>query len=82
MTVEEATQPVEVWPDNAMSVNVFIAMSTQWRVGMSGPTGLDYNALPSVMKLVGVPKKSRASVFDDVRTLEDSAMETMKKAKK
>ena len=82
MTVEEATQPVEVWPDNAMSVNVFIAMSTQWRVGMNGATGLDYNALPSVMKLVGVPKKSRASVFDDVRTLEDSAMETMKKAKK
>ena len=82
MTVEEATQPVEVWPDNAMSVNVFITMSTQWRVGMNGATGLDYNALPAVMKLIGVPKKLRTAVFDDIRTLEDSAMETIRKAKK
>ena len=65
-----------------MSVNTFIALSTQWRVCMAGATGLDYNVLPSVMKLVGVPKSLRSSVFDDVRTLEDSAMETMKKAKK
>lgn len=65
-----------------MSVNVFIAMSTQWRVGMNGATGLDYNALPAVMKLIGVPKNLRTSVFDDIRTLEDSAMETIRKAKK
>lgn len=82
MTVEEATQPIEVWPDNVLAVNTFIAMSTQWRVGMNGVTGMDYNVLPNVMKLIGVPKKLRESVFDDIRTLEDSAMETIRKAKK
>lgn len=61
-----------------MAVNTFIAMSTQWRVGMAGATGLDYNALPVVMRMVGVPQKDRFSVFEEVRTMEDSALETMR----
>lgn len=82
LTLEEATPETEVWPDNSMPVNVFIALSTQWRVGMAGATGLDYNAVPSVMRLLGVPKKLRTSVFDDLRIMEDAALETMRKANK
>ena len=81
-TVDEAGGPAEeVWPDNVATVNVFVAMSTQWRVGMGGPTGLDYAALPPVLRLLGVPTADRADVFDGLRTMEDAALETMRKSK-
>ncbi|HHY1261524.1 TPA: DUF1799 domain-containing protein [Yersinia enterocolitica] len=35
---------IEIWPDVWPAFNVIRAMSTQWRTGMSGPTGLDYCA--------------------------------------
>ncbi|WP_425286327.1 DUF1799 domain-containing protein [Candidatus Fukatsuia endosymbiont of Tuberolachnus salignus] len=31
-----------MWPDIWPSFLVMRAMSTQWRTGMAGPTGLDY----------------------------------------
>lgn len=70
-----------VWPDNLLAVNTFVAMSTQWRVGAMGATGLDYNALPAVMRMIGVPVQDRADVFEDVRTLEDAALTLMRDSK-
>ena len=83
LTIEEATQGqvVEVWPDNLLAVNTFVAMSTQWRVGAMGATGLDYNALIDVMKLIGVHAKDRGDVFEDVRIMEDAALKLMKESK-
>lgn len=82
MTLEEASGPaVGIWPDNLAAVNVFIALGTQWRVGMAGATGLDYGAIDPVMRLVGVPRAERLEVFEDLRVLEDAALETMRKAK-
>jgi hypothetical protein len=81
--VEEASgPPVEVWPDNVQALNVMIAMGTQWRVGMAGATGLDYSALPAVMCLVGVPASERGDVFEAIRTMEDAALQTMRKSLK
>lgn len=54
-------------------------MGTQWRVGMSGATGLDYAALPVVMRLAGIPAKDRADVFEGIRTMEDAALTKMHK---
>lgn len=84
LTLEEATenQVVEVWPDNLVAVNTFVAMGTQWRTGVAGATGLDYNALPMVMRMVGVPVADRPDVFEDVRTMEDAALSLMREDKK
>lgn len=83
LTLEEAQgEAVGVWPDNLQAVNVFISLSTQWRTGMNGATGLDYNALPVVMRMTGVMQADRAAVFEDVRTLEDAAMEIMREVQK
>jgi hypothetical protein len=57
---------------------VFVAMSTQWRVGMSGPTGLDYNALPTVLRLTGAARGDWADLFEAVRVMEDAALEKMR----
>lgn len=53
-------------------------MSTQWRVGMAGATGLDYNALPAVLRLSEVQRKDWPAIFDDLRILEDAALALMR----
>lgn len=58
---------------------VFEAMGTQWRVGPSGATGLDYGALPAVMDLLAVPQDQRRQVFADVRVMESEAISVMHK---
>ena len=44
----EDFDPIEIWPDNELSFNVFVVISTQWRVGAGGATGLDYCVLPEI----------------------------------
>lgn len=78
MTIDEATPTAEIWPDNLAAVNVFIAMDTQWRTGYSGATGLDYNALPAVLRLTGVARKAWPGIFNDLRILEDAALTLMR----
>lgn len=66
--------PIEVWPENWEPYLVFDSVGTQWRTGMSGATGLDYNVLPGAMDRVGVKKKRRAAVHDAVRVMESAAL--------
>lgn len=75
LTVEEAQgSGVGIWPDNVPIVNVFTAMSTQWRVSHAGPIGLDYNALPVVMRMAGILRAEQSDVFEGVRIMEDAAL--------
>ena len=74
----EAENTVEVWPDNVQAVNVFVAMGTQWRCGPGGAIGLDYSALPQVLRLTKVPRADWPEVFDLLRILEDAALEKMR----
>ena len=53
-------------------------LSTQWRVGYSGPTGLDYTAVEWVMSLMKVKKKRE--VFRAIRIMESSALSQMSKS--
>ena len=76
LTAEDVAEPdYELWPDTEPSVMVFAAMRTQWRVGMNGPTGLDYGVLPLVMKMEGVPVRDQTHVFNDIRYMERAALE-------
>lgn len=59
------------------SFAVFEAMGTQWRTGMSGPTGLDYQVLPMVMGLLEVDQDQHQAIFADVRVMEQAALRTM-----
>lgn len=69
---------IVVWPDNESAVNVFMAMSTQWRVGVAGPVGLDYGALPAVLRLAGVARSTWSDVFNGLRWLESGALAQMR----
>lgn len=72
---------VEVWPENLPACNVFIAMATQWRTGAMGATGLDYNALPAVLRLVGVARAQWSDTFECLRVMEGEAMKVMGEAR-
>jgi hypothetical protein len=60
------------------AVSVFIAMQTQWRVGMGGAVGLDYSALPAVLDLEGITEGKR-ELFSDIRVMESAALEQMRR---
>lgn len=54
-------------------------MSTQWVAGAGGVLGLNYAVLDFVMERCGVrKKKEKDSVFRDIRTLEESALDQMR----
>lgn len=67
----------EIWPDNLEAFNLFVAMQTQWRIGMNGATGIDYSALPTVMDLYPVPQERRRALFEDIRLMEREALKVM-----
>ncbi len=56
-------------------------MSTQWRTSMAGVIGLDYNAIPAVLRMTGIPRSDWPHVFECIRVLEDSALVTMRAKK-
>lgn len=56
-------------------MQLFIAAGTQWRVGMSGATGLDYTALAVVAKAMGI--KLTAARLEGLRTMEGEALRVM-----
>ncbi|MES2972387.1 MAG: DUF1799 domain-containing protein [Pseudomonadota bacterium] len=81
--MEEASgSPVEVLPGNLDAVNAFMAMATQWRTtGFGARTGLDYGVLPTVLRLIDIPRSAWADVFDDLRVMEDAGLAHMHKKK-
>jgi hypothetical protein len=75
----QKTEGFELWPENFEAMRVFMAMATQWRVGMSGVIGLDYCALPVVEKRLGLtPNKT---IFSGLQILEKAVLDLIKNGK-
>lgn len=74
---EDEEEVFGVWPCCWQSFRVFEAMSTQWRVGFGGATGLDYAALPITARLLRIQANK---VFDDVRVMEAAALKQIGQA--
>lgn len=78
LTVEDvAPAAIELWPENEDAFLLFCQMGTQWRVGMGGPVGLDYAALPVVMDMAGIDAAARPLLFEAVRVMENAALAEM-----
>jgi len=69
----------EVWEVNWEIVMMFIRLSTQWTVSMSGLTGLNYSSLEYLCKLYGV--KDERVLFEGIQIMEMSALSCMNKKK-
>jgi hypothetical protein len=68
-----------VYPDNMQAVSIFTDLLTQWRVGAMGATGLDYTALPVVMRFRKVKMADREDVFECIRVMESAALTEMRR---
>lgn len=69
---------VDVWPQNFDAVRVFEALSSQWRVGTGGASGLDYQVLPTVLRIFDIKRKQWRDIFDCIRIMEMEAMRAMR----
>lgn len=66
----------EVWPENWATVKAFLALETQWRVVAGRAIGLDYAAIPATLGLLDIKKRDRKSVFNGLRIMERSVLDT------
>ena len=68
---------VEVWPENWPAWALWCEMSGQWRVGMNGPTALDYGPLFARMDRMRLDDEAWHDLFADIRVIEAAALEQM-----
>lgn len=64
-----------VWPENWLAVRAFLAVSSQWNVGMNGPTGLDYSRVRAGLEMAGI--EVTPELFGKLRMLESAALALM-----
>jgi hypothetical protein len=67
----------EVWEENWVSVEMFLRLQTQWRVGMNGLLGLDYLAAEWLFRLYSV--KEPASLLEDLQVMEAAVLTAVAK---
>lgn len=80
MTPEDvAGDPVEIWPENLEAFELFVALRSQWRVGMAGATGLDYGVMFHKMDRMGLTPERYEELEDQMRVLEHAALDEMSK---
>ena len=65
---------VEVWPDNHAAFILFNNLSTQWRIGMGGPTGLDYAAVYPLIDRAAKDPQEWDELFSDIQVMEGAAL--------
>ncbi len=67
-----------IWPDNAATLEIFLACRTQWRM-LAGATslvrlGLDYAGVEVVLRLHRVKNQQAAQIFNELQHMEFAAM--------
>jgi hypothetical protein len=78
---DDLDENAEVWPDIWPAFLLFEAMSTQWRTGMGGAVGLDYNAIPAVAQMLNIKRRDLPRMFHDLRVMESEALLIMSESK-
>jgi hypothetical protein len=79
-TLEEVTPPpFDLWADNWPAVQLFRQNATQWRAGVSGPSGLDYNVVFHELDRRGLPPDEYDDLMGSIRVIEEAAMKHLHK---
>jgi hypothetical protein len=79
LCLEQADEDFEVWEENWSIVEMFLRMQTQWRIGFSGPTGLDYASLDWLCRLYAV--QDPVPLFEGLQVMEAAALSAFNKKK-
>lgn len=73
------TFEIFVWLENERAFNVFCFMDTQWRSGMNGVEGLDYNVLYRHLDRMKLSDDEYEQLFSDVRVMEYTHLSELNK---
>lgn len=65
---------IDLWPENDRALNLFCEVATQWRMGFSGPVGLDYNVVFHLMGRMRLADPDYDNLFRDLRVAENEAL--------
>lgn len=79
-SADDYSGDLEVWPDNWPAFRLFNALSTQWRTGACGATGLDYTSIRDVASYIGIKKRQIPELFPDLQIMEAEALAVMAEA--
>lgn len=75
MTLDDvAAEPVDIWPEHVQAFELFNFMGTQWRTGVSGPTGLDYGVMYRKMDRMKLSEEEYDQLEADVMVMERTAL--------
>jgi len=80
---DEESPEFEVWPENTDSLQLFLAMTTQWRWsgGMASQrVGFDYNAISIVREGLELKADVFPRCFSDLRAMEGAVLGEFNKA--
>ena len=56
---------------------MFDSVFTQWRIGMGGPTGLDYAAVYPLLDRAAKDPQEWDEMFSDIQVMEGAALKQM-----
>lgn len=80
LTLDDYPPPeVELWPENWPPIQLFTRYSTQWRVGMNGPIGLDYTVIFHDLDRRGLTDDEYDDLMASIRVIETVALEELHK---
>ncbi len=73
---EAEGEPVYLWPECVEEWAHWQHLQTQWRVGMAGATGLDYQGVRAYFDEVGIePGEARRELFACIQACEFACLE-------
>lgn len=64
-----------LWPDNVAAWRAWEAVQTQWRIGFSGATGLDYAGVRAYLDEIGLAGEERREVFAGILACERATLD-------
>lgn len=66
-----------LWADNWPAMRLFNQVSTQWRTGLNGPVGLDYNVVYHDLDRLNLDPDSYDDLMGCIRVIEGVALKEM-----
>lgn len=70
---------VDVWDENWDVLHLFRLYSTQWRVSMGGPVGLDFSVLHHALDRKGIKGDEYDTYIANLRIIESAALQQIHK---
>lgn len=74
-SIEQGAWRFDLWAENWPAIDLYLRIQTQWRVGMNGRTGLDYNVLFHEMDRRDLSRDDYDDLLDSIRVIERTVLD-------